>query len=188
MASTQDTQTITSVDKDLALVKEQISFHERQAEVYASHPYRGKRHRQTAENFRCLLDRLQTLIAENQALTSGAPRFNGASRPKQFSLNLTPDDIEGLPDEVIKELGLNPGDRTDLAIVSLLEEGGGILSLDKILVGLYRRTKEVHKRQPLVQRLYRMSQKGMAFPVPGKKGVYSMLRLSEEEVERLFAK
>jgi hypothetical protein len=188
MASPQDSQTITSIDKDLALVKDQVAFHERQAEVYASHPYRGKRHRQTAESFRSLANRLQGLIAENEALKAGAPLFNGAVRPKQLSLNLTPEDIEGLPEEVIKALGLNPGDKTDLAIVSLLEERGGILSLDKIIIGLYRRSKEIHKRQPLIQRLYRMSQKGMAYPVPGKKGVYSLQKLTEREVAELFPK
>src|SRR4029077_15316090 len=105
MASAQDSQTIASLDKDLARVKDQIGFHERQAEAYASHPYRGKRHLRTAADFRSLLDRIQGLIAENEALKAGTPRASG--RVRQFSLNLTPEDIEGLPEEVIKELGLN---------------------------------------------------------------------------------
>jgi hypothetical protein len=192
MENIQNTQTEPSINKDLALVKEQISYHEAQAEyhAHANNPYRQKRHAQTAARFRALYTWAESLIAENESLRARASPLGygpqALARPKQLSLSLTPEDIAGLPDEVIQALGLNTGDRTDLAIVTLIENAGGILSLDKILIGLYRRTREIHKRQQLVQRLYRLSQKGQVFPVPGKKGVYSLHKMTEAEVEKIF--
>ena len=64
---------------------------------------------------------------------------------------------------------------------------GGVLSLDKLLIGLYKKTGEIHKRQALVSRLYRMSQKGVVFGVANKKGFYATRELSDEEIEKLFS-
>ena len=63
---------------------------------------------------------------------------------------------------------------------------GGIASLDQILVGLYRNSGELWKRNTLTSKLYRMAQKGVVFQVPEKKGVYSTRRISEEDARRLF--
>jgi hypothetical protein len=101
------------------------------------------------------------------------------------SVNLMPDELEGLPENLISEL-ISDSDRTEREIFKVIEECGGIASLDRVILSLYKRTGEIHKRAATTSRLYRMSQKGFAFPVPGKKGVYSIKQLSEAEAEKLF--
>ena len=76
----------------------------------------------------------------------------------------------------------------DFAILKIVEAAGGIASLDRILVGLYKETGEIMKRTTLTSRMYRMSQKGLIFPVHGKKGAYSSEELTEEQVEQLISK
>lgn len=101
------------------------------------------------------------------------------------SITLMPDELDGLPEELISEL-ISDSDRSEREIYKVIEECGGIASLDRIILTLYKKTGEVHKRAGTTSRLYRMSQKGFAFPVPGKKGVYSIKQLSEAEAEKLF--
>ncbi|MCG8369207.1 MAG: hypothetical protein MJA32_01705, partial [Proteobacteria bacterium] len=40
---------------------------------------------------------------------------------------------------------------------------------------------EVHKRQTVTSRMYRMAQRGLVSGVPGKKGVYTLAEQSEPE-------
>jgi hypothetical protein len=94
--------------------------------------------------------------------------------------------LNGLPEELIQELNITTGDKTEFAIINLMTEAGGIVSLDRMIVGLYRRTGEIHKRSALLNRLYRMIQKGSIYSVPGKKGVYSTEEMNEQQVEALF--
>jgi hypothetical protein len=68
----------------------------------------------------------------------------------------------------------------------LLDEHGGIASLDQIIFGLYKKTKEIVKRQAMTNRLYRMGQKELIWGVPGKKGVYSNRPISDQEAASLF--
>lgn len=89
------------------------------------------------------------------------------------SINLTPDDLEGLPPEVIEQLGLNESDYYEMELVRLINKVGGVVSLDKLIVLLYKEKNEVAGRTPLNARLYRMMKKSLVYSVPGKKGVYS---------------
>jgi hypothetical protein len=61
-----------------------------------------------------------------------------------------------------------------------------LLSLDKLIIGLYKKTAEIHKRSTLTSRLYRMIQKGLIYSVPYRKGIYSTQELSEDDVKGLF--
>ncbi len=76
--------------------------------------------------------------------------------------------------------------KLDFAIEAVVNEAGGVASLDKILIGLYKKTREVHKRGTITSRLYRMRQKNTIFAVPNKSGFYSTKSLSEQDVKRLF--
>ena len=87
---------------------------------------------------------------------------------------------------MLNELSISEGDKAEFAILGLIEEAGGIISLDRLIVGLWKKTGELHKRQSLISRLYRMGQKDMVFSVPGKKGVYANWPMSEGDIQRLM--
>jgi hypothetical protein len=134
----------------------------------------------TAARFRALREDLEAASRElDQKGPTVIASFGPSNAAAAPPLTLAPDDIEGLPDELLKELSISASDRTEFAIQALLEEAGGVLSLDRILVGLYKKLGEVHKRQSLISRLYRMGQRDLVFTVPGKKGVYALARLSD---------
>lgn len=170
-----------TMDKHVAFVKEQLRSQEEMAKKYAETPYRANRHLATAHKFTELLEFLEAIQRNpDQALESGPPK----NVPKQLALTLN--DIEDLPEELIRELNLTETDRQELLIEDIITRSGGILSLDKLMVVLYRRTGEIPKRNTLTSRLYRMAQRGVIFNVPGKKGVYSTYELTEQDVRRLF--
>jgi hypothetical protein len=54
------------------------------------------------------------------------------------------------------------------------------------MVELFKRTREVPKRNVLTTRLFRMASRGAIYNVPGKKGVYSTYELSEADAKRMF--
>ena len=58
---------------------------------------------------------------------------------------LTPEVIEGLPKELMDELSISDADRTEFAIMNIIDENGGIASLDNILIGLYKKTNDILK-------------------------------------------
>jgi hypothetical protein len=167
--------------KHLPFVKDQIGFQQRMLERFAGDSYREKMHASSKEKFEALLADLeiadQTLDRKQEIRTpKAAPQ----------TLALTPEEIEGLPPELLKELSVSDADKTEFILLNLLEEAGGIASLDRLLIGLWKKSGEVHKRQSLVSRLYRMAQKDLVFGVPGKKGVYSNRPVDEGDFQRLF--
>src|SRR5439155_24649428 len=140
-----------------------------------------KKHEKTAQTFHGLAAAME----EAQAKLDAPPPPAG---PETHALTLRPEDLVGLPPELLKQLKITEGDKLEAAIVEVINDAGGTLILDKLLIGLYRKTKEVHQRTTLVNRLYRMSQKGLVFSVPKKKGVYTTnpalgVPASEEAVE-----
>lgn len=169
--------------KYLEFVNEQAGFHEKMLAKSTSNSFRANLHRGTAEKFRSLA---ADLLAADAMLDT--PRSAGrsivADRPFQISLGI--EEIEGLPDELVKELSLSDGDRTEFAIVNATEEAGGIISLDRLLIALYKKTGEIHKRTALTSRMARMANKGLIYYVPGKKGVYSSEQLTTDEATNLF--
>lgn len=167
--------------KHVGFVNEQIEFHRKMVEKFGSTTFRAKLHQTTADKFQALAADLESADRELDA-----PRTTPKAPASGIQLSLSLDDIEGLPDELISELSLSDADKTEFAIVNAIEEARGIISLDKLLIALYRKTGEVHKRTSLYSRLARMAQKNSIYYVPGKKGVYSTEQLSTEDVVRLF--
>ncbi len=90
------------------------------------------------------------------------------------NLEVTPKDLDGLPPELIAQLSISESDREEFQILNILQEHGGAMSLDQLLIAIYRNSKEILDRTKLNQRLYRMASKDLLFPVPGRKGVYSI--------------
>jgi hypothetical protein len=166
------------LEKHLAFVNEQTAFHQKMAERFADNSFRQKLHNTTKEKFEALA---KDLVEADKMLD----RPEQLAPPRLVRLSLTPEDLEGLPEELLSELSID-SDKTEFAILSLIDESGGVISLDQLLVGLFRKTKEVHKRQTLTSRLYRMAQNKLVFNVPNKKGVYSTRPLTEEEFLKIL--
>jgi uncharacterized membrane protein len=173
---------VQHLPENIALVKGQVEFHQRQAAKFGIDPIRAAKHLRTAEQFGALLDDLLTF----QAWEATHPHWATAraeAPPKRLALNW--EEVEGLPPEVLAELSISDTDRTEFNIIAAIRAMGGVASLDRIIVYLFKETGELQKRSPLNQRLYRMVQKDLIFSVPGKKGVYSSEPMSEEEALNL---
>jgi len=175
-------QAMSILAKHIALVKEQIAFHDNMTQKFGITTFRANLHKSTADKFRALVDDL--VIADGALDAPSLKKVTQAKGPIQLSLTIN--EISDLPDELVKELSFSDADKTEFEIVNSIEEAGGIISLDKLLIALYKRTGEVHKRNSLYSRLARMATKNLIYYVPGKKGVYSTEQLSSEDVARLF--
>jgi hypothetical protein len=171
--------------KHFSFVNEHIAVQEKLARKFAPtsrifNEYRYTQHQSNTERFRALLADLE---ASDKALDQApSPQEVQAS-----ALLLDPVDLEGLPPELLEELsdGAVP-DRSESLVRTILQQRGGVATLDQVLIGVYKATGEILKRNTLTSKLYRMAQKGQVFTIPNKKGVYSLRRLSDEECAKLF--
>ena len=154
-------------------VNSQADFHREMIAKYEGNEKRQKRHIETASQFDELGGFLAGLADE------------GAAQSPRSRLALSWDEVEDLPPELLAELSVGDGDKVEFQIMSVIEKLGGVASLDRILVELWRATGEVFKRAAITNRLYRMGGKGMVQTLPGKKGVYASRELSEEEIASL---
>lgn len=148
--------------KHLDFVNENIEFNERNATKNKNDERRSESYTQRAGKFRELKAFLENL----------PDSANNPANKHSSSIYLSSEDIQGLPDELLKELSLSDSDKKDFIILDIINQFGGLASLDKILVEYYKRTGEIEKRTRLVSRLYRMNNKGLVYPAEGK-GVYS---------------
>lgn len=174
---------MTNVTSYIHFVKTQIAFHAskaaffgRSTDKFPTNAKRSEQHQKMVDQFTSLLDYL-----ENASLQSIAP----GHRLVSSKLGLSPEEIEGLPPELLEELSISEADKADFAVLAVVDDAGGVLSLDKMLIALYRKTGEINKRATLNSRIYRMVQKGSMFNVPGRKGIYSTRELTEEEASLL---
>lgn len=171
--------------KYLPFVKEQSAFHKKNAERFKDNTFRTNLHKQTAEKFDALAADLEAADKTLEAPPMAGP-LKAAQPKRPIQLSLSIEDVQGLPEELVQELSLSDGDKTEFAIVNAIEDAGGIISLDRLLIALYKKTTEIHKRTYLTSRLARMAQKNAIYYVPGKKGIYSTEQLSAEDVSKLL--
>jgi hypothetical protein len=171
---------VSKIDKQIAFVKEHVAIQQKLAKKYEDSPFRKGQHIESAKGFMELTE----FLTEIQSKGTGNTAYLFRDESPKKRLNLTHEDLDGLPEELLKELNLTDADRQDLAVEHLIAQAGGVLPLDKIMIDLYRRTGEVPKRNTLTSRLYRMVGKGMIYNVPGKKGVYSTFEMSEDEAKK----
>ena len=169
-------------------ISEQVKFHESRAREFAETPGRANKHILTGKGFMDVISGIENLESEIESLKNKISDIEAGKVKKsgQLSLSLTPDELEGIPAELLPELSISSANKTEYTIMNLLEEAGGIMSLDQIIVGLYRMTGEINKRVNTTNRLYRMTTKGLVYSVPNKKGVYSLKRLTESDVKQMF--
>ena len=169
--------------KHLSFVKEQVAVQGRLATRYQKDERRSALHSASSESFRALAD---DLALADSKLDECAATASRRPEPKQLRLSLTPQDVDGLPQELMAELSYSGGDKTEFALVQAIDKLGGIASLDQILVATYRATGEILKRTTLTSRLYRMAQRGLIFTVPSRKGVYSTTKFTDQDAALLF--
>jgi hypothetical protein len=173
---------MVNITRHLPFVNDQIGVHDKLSERFGLQPWRAERHQQSAATLR----ELAKDIEDAQRALDECARQTQAIGNAYKRMSLTLEDVEGLPPELMSELSISESDKLDFAIESIMNEAGGILSLDKILIGLWKKTGEIHRRGNITSRLYRMRQKGTIHAVPNKSGYYSTRPLSEQDVKRLF--
>jgi len=87
---------------------------------------------------------------------------------------LTYKDIDGLPDELLAQLNISESDRKDMLLVDLIEKHQPI-SLNHLLIKIWKKTGKIETKTKLMARLYRLSvNKKMIRSVDGRKGVYEV--------------
>jgi hypothetical protein len=173
---------MAKIDNHVSFVKDQVAVQEKLAKKYEEDSYRQGLHLKTANNFSELAKFLEGIQRRG---TRDTAYLNRGDAP-QKRIQITYEEIAEAPEELLRELNLTENDRQELLVEYIIARDGGILSLDKIMLELYKETKEVPKRNALTQRLYRMANRGMIYNVPGKKGVYSTYELSEAEAKKMF--
>lgn len=175
------------LNKHIAFVNEQLAVQEKLISKFGpdsklASNFRYSLHVSSAEKFRETLADIEQADKLLDSIDTTKPIIG--ARNNQFQL--FPSDITDLPEELIAELSVQQADKLEFSILAVMEESKGLISLDKLLVGLYKKTNEIHKRTGLTAKLYRMSQKRIVFSVPTKKGIYSLAEISEEDAKKIF--
>lgn len=82
-------------------------------------------------------------------------------------------DLSDLPEAVLSQLNLSKVDELEQQMRDIIAAANGEeIGLDSIIIELYRRHKVVQERRFIMNKLYRMANKGIINSVEGKKGVY----------------
>lgn len=166
----------------LDFVNKQVEIQEKLAHKFKKEKFRENLHLESASKFKAISD----FISSQQQKIEELQNSNKVKVKPGFQLNLSFEEIQGIPEELLSELSFTDSDKTEFLIQNLIDEYGGIASLDRIILGVYQKTGDIHKRNAMNAKLYRMCQKGMLFSVPSKKGVYSREELTEEDVEKIL--
>lgn len=96
-----------------------------------------------------------------------------SSRERLRSVSNALGDLSDLPPEVLAELSVTRLDDLEQQLRDIVASGDEV-ALDVAIVELYRRHKILHPRRFIMNKLYRMAQKGLINAVDGKKGVYTV--------------
>jgi hypothetical protein len=88
-------------------------------------------------------------------------------------------DVSDLPPELLEQLTGVKTDALEDQIYSIVKAAGEQIELDHLLIELFRRHGDVHQRRFIINKAYRMAQKGIIHIVAGRKGVYSVQQQDE---------
>lgn len=87
---------------------------------------------------------------------------------------LTPDQLRDLPQDLIDQLQISESDKFQWGVVDLISRSyGQTMSIEVLLIALYRTTGKIYERVDLSNRLYRLTRKGVLYTVQGRKGFYT---------------
>lgn len=150
-----------SVDEVRQFCQEQADFHEKQStRSNGGKPERQAKHVRLAAKFKNAV-----------AVLSSAQQAD--SLPSQGDLfRIDPYDVSDLPAELVSELTIPKSDDDEVRMVHLLRLAGRPLSINEIMVGLFRKFGDLSKRTTVNSRLYRMANKGDL--VSTEKGIYAL--------------
>lgn len=151
-----------TIDSFIPFIKGQEAYHLRQAERVGDDATRSAQHATLAQTFAALAHHLEKIQAAGLEPDAPSPR----ARYSKLG------DISDLPPELRQQLSLSESDQLERHILDLAEEVGGEISVDEVLIGLYRRFKIIQQRKILVGKLSRMLRKGSLTSVTGRKGIY----------------
>lgn len=116
---------------------------------------REQRHNKTAED-------LEAVAAELEA-----------ARKRLRPVSSDFGDLSDLPPAVLEQLNLTKIDELEGQMRDIIAAADGSeVSIDQIIIELYRRHKVVQERRYILNKLYRMAQKGIVHGVEGRKGLY----------------
>lgn len=162
------------LEKYLPFIKEQVTFQQKAAVKNAEKPALAAKAKARAEQFESLYRDIELTLQQPAPPSANdtLDLFSPVPEVRRPRLTLLPADLEGLPEAVLKQLSINnESDRQELAIVEVIEQAGGVMSLDQLIIALWRQRQELFDRGKLNSKLYRMTQKEMIYNAG--KGVYS---------------
>lgn len=118
-------------------------------------PELSKRHAERAESIEAVAHELE------------------AARKRLLSVPTEYGDLSDLPPSVLAQLNLTKIDELEQQMRDIVAAADGQeVGLDTIIIELWRRHKVEQERRFIMNKLYRMAQKGLISSVDGKKGVY----------------
>lgn len=167
---------MTKLSDFLPLVKGQIAHNQRCLKKYNENSRGWKECQKRINDFSEFLGFIES--QDDSQISSINP-----TQTKTPILTLSPSDLEGLPPELLSELAISESDQADFQILAVIDERGGIATLDQILIGLYHKTGEIYKRTRLNSKVYRLIQKGLLKGVEGKKAVYALPDYDDQSEE-----
>lgn len=117
--------------------------------------------------------RAKRVLERSDALHEVAQELEGC-RKRLRPLSNEYGDLSDLPQEVIDQLNLSKVDELEQQMRDIIAAGGGQeVGIDQIIIELWRRHKvKGQERRFIMNKLYRMSTKGIISGVEGRKGVY----------------
>lgn len=83
---------------------------------------------------------------------------------------ILPSELEGLPEELLEQLST---DNLEINILKIMEDYGGPISLDRLILSYYKIHGVVLERRKLTAKLYRMCKSNTLYSV-GERGIYSL--------------
>jgi hypothetical protein len=159
------------LDKFIALVKGQIRHYETQIDRFP--PSDPRTRPAQVEFYRRLMNEHCELLVY---LEGQLKKTNGATEDPEKPVDIeTPgeDNLSDLPEELLAQLSGRAKKGQADPIVQIINDHGGVATLDEILIDLYRRHREINTRTLISNKLYRLGKQGLVKAIEGKKGVYT---------------
>lgn len=171
------------LENHIHLVKGQIAYYEDLIDRFPpNHPRYDARKVEMYERLLMQHDELLKYLKEQKSLLDrprkeeipANPSVNaGAAVADEQEKPGIPDELAGLPEELLAQLSDRAKKGQNDPLVQIIQDRGGMATLDEILIDLYRRYNEIGTRNIIANKLYRLSKQGLVRSVEGKKGVYS---------------
>ena len=123
-------------------------------------------YRRLVNGHRDLLDYLNGQLKKSNGANKEAEKPIESETPRE-------DNLSDLPPELLAQLSGRVKKGQADPIVQIINDHGGIATLDDILIDLYRRHREISTRTLISNKLYRLGKQGFVKTIEGKKGVYT---------------